>query len=290
MRKICLVLIVLLMCIGTPVLAVQTEEIAFPDFLVRIPLAEYDERSWVTLPPFNYPPGTPTEYYVIGERRETDLPMLIDGGRTMLPLRLVGEACGAEVSWDNGKKQATVQLDGQNAFVRLGCTELLVDGKKLDMGGAPTVRGAVVYLPLRAISEALGKEVFYCNRLQQAFVMVCDKEKADYESRQNFNQLMEQTYFSGYGDIWDVGRQKIVAVSDNDVYTDGSGLFEQAFVGDCWLECAPEMEEELGCKLISLTMPTGGAYYIIGLYAENMELAEYSWEELCRMDYELTDA
>lgn len=259
---------------------VFAEEIASPDFLVRISLASYDDRDYAELPKFNYRPGTPTDYYVKGEKRQTDLPMLLEDGRTMLPLRLVGEACAAEVSWDNAQKQAVVQLGGQKAVVRLGSQDLLLDGQTVAMGAAPTVRGGVVYLPLRAIGEALGKEVFYCSRLQQAFIMVYDKELANYENRQNFNQLMEQTYLNDYGDIWDIGRQKVVTVKNNEIYTDGSGLFEQAFVGDCWLACTPRLEEELGCKLLSLTMPQGNGYYIIGLYnnGETLEDVRILWD------------
>lgn len=259
----------------------RSEEIAPPDFLVRISLAPYEERDYVESPKFNYQPGTPTDYYVKGEKHQTDLPMLLENGHTLLPLRLVGEACAAEVSWDNAQKQAVVQLGRKKAVVRLGSKELLIDGKTIDMGAAPVVRGGVVYLPLRAIGEALDKEVFYCSRLQQAFILVYDKGLAvSYGNRQNFNKLMEQTYLNDYGDIWDIGRQKVVTVMNNEIYTDGSGLFEQAFVDDCWLACTPRLEEELGCKLLSLTMPRGNGYYIIGLYnnGETLEDVRILWD------------
>ncbi len=268
---------------------VRSEEIAPPDFLVRISLLSYDERDYTNKPKFNYPPGTPTDYYVKGEKYQTDLPVLIENGHTLLPLRLVGEACDAEVSWHNDQKQAAVQLGGQKAIVQLGSKNLLIDGKTLNMGAAPTVRGGVVYLPLRAIGEALGKEVFYCSRLHQAFIMVYDKEQASYESRQNFNQLMEQTYLDKYGDIWDIGSQTVVTVKDNDIYTDGAGLFEQAFVGDCWLACTAQLEEALGCRLLGLAMPQGAPHYIIACYynAEALQDVRILWDGLPY--YEVSD-
>lgn len=32
--------------------------------------------------------------------------------------------------------------------------------------------------------------MFYCNRLEQGFVVVCEAGTADYSERQQFNQLM----------------------------------------------------------------------------------------------------
>lgn len=87
---------------------------------MRVSTAQYEERDWLAPTYFNYPSGVLTEYYLAGEKRETDLPILLEQGRTMLPLRLVGEACGAVVNWDNAQKQVRIYLNGQSASVRLG--------------------------------------------------------------------------------------------------------------------------------------------------------------------------
>lgn len=86
------------------------EDFIFPDFLMRVSNAQYENRDWLAPTYFNYPSGVPTEYYVAGEKRETDLPILHERGITMLPLRLVGEACGAVVNWDGDDRRFTVCL------------------------------------------------------------------------------------------------------------------------------------------------------------------------------------
>jgi peptide/nickel transport system substrate-binding protein len=47
--------------------------------------------------------------WVNGPRREMDVPPLINGGRTMVPLRFVAEALGATVNWDGQTRTVTIQ-------------------------------------------------------------------------------------------------------------------------------------------------------------------------------------
>lgn len=47
-------------------------------------------------------------YYLNGEFQEIDVPAQIINGSTMLPLRAIGNAAGAEVLWDSNSKIATI--------------------------------------------------------------------------------------------------------------------------------------------------------------------------------------
>ncbi len=251
-----------------------SEETAPPDYLVRAALLPYDERDLAVMPKFNFPPGTPLDYYVNGEKRQTDLPVIWENGRTLLPLRLVGEACGADVAWDSAAKQAVIRLNDRTVVVQPGSKKLWLNDAALDMAAAPELRGGVLYLPLREIGEALGKEVLYCGKLQQAFIMVYDKGRADYASRPAFCQLLEQTYLAGYGDVWDIGRQTVVALKYGQIYTDYAALAEQTFVGASWLSCAGQIEAALGCKLLQLSQPSEGAHYILACYYDGDALRD----------------
>lgn len=279
MRKIYVLLLCALFLLPQAANAEDFEDFIFPDFFVRVSTAQYEERDWLAPIYFNYPSGVPTEYYVAGEKRETDLPILLEQGRTMLPLRLVGEACGAAVDWDNAQKQVTVCLNGQSASVRLGQTELLVNGKSLSMDVAPRVVNNVVYLPLRFLGEALGKEVCYCNRLEQGFVVVCEAGRADYSERRQFNQLMQRTYLDDFDEIWDIGRANVITAGNDYLQINGSNMFEHSFLSEGGFSSAAQIEEKTGCMLVSELMPANTSYKVIAFYADGELLAKYRDED-----------
>lgn len=47
-------------------------------------------------------------YKFIDSTNTAITPIIIEPGRTMLPLRFVSETLGAKVNWDSGKKEVTV--------------------------------------------------------------------------------------------------------------------------------------------------------------------------------------
>lgn len=49
------------------------------------------------------------EYYHNGERKQLDAPPFIQNGRTLIPVRAITEALGADVSWDNETRTAIVE-------------------------------------------------------------------------------------------------------------------------------------------------------------------------------------
>jgi len=85
-------------------------------------------------------------------------------GRTLVPLRFVAESLGAEMVLDKATNTATVKKDGKTIKAVLGKSEIIVNGvaKKIDTQVIEE-KGRIL-LPLRAISEALGKTIFWDDR------------------------------------------------------------------------------------------------------------------------------
>lgn len=86
---------------------------------------------------------------------------LLQNARTLIPLRFVGEAFGAEVSFDEGSATATVQKEGVTITAAAGGDALTVNGVRTPLDVEAQLIGGRMMLPLRAVGEALGKEVFY---------------------------------------------------------------------------------------------------------------------------------
>lgn len=110
---------------------------------------EHEENHWW---------GSSAEYEQIGEAR-------IREGYAYLPLRVVFEACGAEVGWDRNTGIISARwLDswGQEKGLEMRLSEksaqLWGSGweKRQDLAAAAFAEEGVVYVPLRFVGEALG--------------------------------------------------------------------------------------------------------------------------------------
>lgn len=98
-----------------------------------------------------------------GKKLSLDVPPVIVGGRTLVPLRAIFEALGADVTWI-GEKQTVVAVRGRtNISLPVGETAALINGtpNKLDVP-AQIVAGRTL-VPVRFVSESLGALVDWDN-------------------------------------------------------------------------------------------------------------------------------
>ncbi len=98
--------------------------------------------------------------YIDGKKVEfTNEPIIING-RTMVPLREIFEALGANVTWD-GKKQIVGATRGSaSVSMTIGSATMNVSGKpSVKLDAAPVIKNSRTFIPLRAVSEAFGLQV-----------------------------------------------------------------------------------------------------------------------------------
>ena len=106
---------------------------------------------------------------VVGEKVATvnnksvtmDQAAYVDSGRTMVPFRFLGEALGADVSWDAATKQAKLNLSGVEVIVTVGSLNGLVSGEIIKMDVPAVNKEGRLFIPLRFVSENLGALVSY---------------------------------------------------------------------------------------------------------------------------------
>ncbi len=94
----------------------------------------------------------------------------IEGDRTYLPLRFVGEAFGAEVNWNPENQEIKVSIGETEVVMNIGKTEYSVNGDKKEMDVAPFIKEDRTFIPVRYISEALGKAVYWDASLKLVIV------------------------------------------------------------------------------------------------------------------------
>ncbi len=98
---------------------------------------------------------------VFGKIIKNDVAPIIVGDRTMLPIRVVAEALGAEVDWDAELQKVTITKGDTVIELFIGETTAYVNGKAVQLDVAPFIDNNRTYLPVRFVSEYLGAVVHW---------------------------------------------------------------------------------------------------------------------------------
>ena len=95
-----------------------------------------------------------------------------DSGRVLVPVRYLGDALGAQTTWDVNNQAVTVTRGGLVIRMVIGSTTLTVDGLVQTMDQAPVISNGRTYLPARWVAEALGYNVSWnASGLQRTVVI-----------------------------------------------------------------------------------------------------------------------
>ncbi len=266
------ILLSILVFIPNIAFAQTTEQ---PDFFIRIPIKPYDNSDY-NESVFTEQSDSETTYYISGQPQTTNLPILMENGRTMLPLRLVGEACGASVIWDNNIQQATITLNNHKAIITSNSNVMLLNEEQLNLDAPPLMHNNTLYLPLRSIGEALGKKIIWQNKLEQGFIIVCNQEQ-DFFSRGKFNELLSQTYLKqtlteNNRRLLDVGQSAIISLDETGNYYRNYAAIDESTAWHDFDGVFPDetaaMEEKLGCTFRYYDPPMPNAETLTAFYAD----------------------
>jgi len=86
---------------------------------------------------------------------------VIENGRTLVPLRFIGEAFGAVVEWEAKNKQITVRQGQKSAKLWVANAAADINGQVQTLDAPPKVVNGRTLVPLRFISEVFGYRVDY---------------------------------------------------------------------------------------------------------------------------------
>ncbi|MBE7051827.1 MAG: hypothetical protein E7395_04575 [Ruminococcaceae bacterium] len=101
-----------------------------------------------------------------------DIKPVLQNDRTMVPLRFIAENIGGEISWNDETREVAVSYNHQQIVTKIGESTITVDGEQKPLDSPSFIQGGRTYVPLRAISEAMGKFVYDENGL----VIISDTE------------------------------------------------------------------------------------------------------------------
>ena len=99
--------------------------------------------------------------YVFGNKVTNDVAPIIRNERTMLPIRFIAEALGAQVFW-NADEQKVIIIKGSDVIeIAIGKAEAMVNGVAVALDSPAFIENSRTYLPVRFIAENLDAEVLW---------------------------------------------------------------------------------------------------------------------------------
>ena len=81
---------------------------------------------------------------------------VLDGGRTLVPVRAISEWLDAHVQWHAPTEQIVITRAGTTVHLRLGSAAALLDGEAVVLDAPPVVLAGITYVPARFVAEAFG--------------------------------------------------------------------------------------------------------------------------------------
>jgi len=89
------------------------------------------------------------------------MPYTDANGRTLVPLRLVGDLMGASVNWDRKEQKAIVAVEDETIVLFIGKDTALVNNQQVKLDTKPVVQNETAMVPLRFLSEVLKINIRY---------------------------------------------------------------------------------------------------------------------------------
>lgn len=97
----------------------------------------------------------------INNKRLTSTNAYIENATTMIAMRPIFEALGANVYWNGELKQIKATKNDTELIMYIGNKEILINGQSTQLAVAPTIKDGSTMIPLRVVSEALGAGVVW---------------------------------------------------------------------------------------------------------------------------------
>lgn len=99
------------------------------------------------------------------DEQNKDVAVFVENDRSYVPVRFISESYGGTVEWMEETQTVNIRFTDRVISLTIDEPEIVVNGETQSLDVAPVVRNDRTFLPLRACTEAIGKEVFYADGL-----------------------------------------------------------------------------------------------------------------------------
>lgn len=121
-----------------------------------------------------------------GRELEFDQPAIISENRTLVPVRKIFEALGAELTWDDNTRTAYSEKGTRKVSITIGEKYIVVDGEQKEIDVPAKIINNRTLIPLRAISDAYECAVEWDSVLKTAKIYDIEfynAPKSDFEGK-----------------------------------------------------------------------------------------------------------
>lgn len=107
----------------------------------------------------SYDKEKPIEVFINRRELVSPYPPVVENSRTLVTMREVFEALGAQVYWDNDTYTVTAVRGSDTIVVTIGNPYMYVNGRMVTLDVPAKIINSKTYVPLRVISESFGYSV-----------------------------------------------------------------------------------------------------------------------------------
>lgn len=136
-----------------------------------------------------------------GNPKTLDVAPFIIDGRTMVPVRFVGEAFGAKVDWFDAEQRVTLVLDGNTIVLWINKSEAKVNGKTVYMDVPAQILNDRTMVPIRFVSENFNLQVEFDNATRVITITGAAAAQPDTTHTTD----ADLSYFFGTWSLWTPG-------------------------------------------------------------------------------------
>jgi len=95
---------------------------------------------------------------------------IIENGRALVPIRVISEAMGAGVDWDDSESKVTITSVDKKIELWIDNKNVLVNNEQVELDVSPVIYNSRTFVPLRFVSEALGANVEWKGETQTIII------------------------------------------------------------------------------------------------------------------------
>lgn len=99
--------------------------------------------------------------FLNGQEIFMDAAPVVEEGRTLVPVRFVLEAVGAEIGWNDSTRTVFVNMEEMSIELPVGNRTVRINGSSVTLDVPAKIIGNRTFVPLRFVTENLGAEVYW---------------------------------------------------------------------------------------------------------------------------------
>ena len=151
----------------------------------------------------------PITVFLDGTQLEFDVPPMLENGRTLVPMRVIFEALGATVDWDNDTFTAIATKDDLTIKITIDDMKLYKNDEVIELDVPARLIDGRTLVPARAVSEGMGAKVDWDN---DDWVVTILTTEQPVEETPDEPSKPEKTY--KYNELSEADKEKLEKSSD----------------------------------------------------------------------------